>query len=136
MCRLWSSVKCGLPAVTPPSLDGDPLPLLGAQVEAPELLADVAAPHDAPVHVQPPLVHHGRVPVPLAWGAGSAAVDLQIGTVCFLYLNINTFKQGKYLLPCLGGQVELADHAALGGSVEELATYHPHRVLQRVGCRR
>ena len=75
--------------MTPPGLDGDPLPLPGLQVETPQLLTDVAAPHDAPVHVQPALVHHGRVTGTLARGAGADAADLKIGRSCFLYLRAN-----------------------------------------------
>ena len=75
--------------MTPPRLDGDPLPLPGLQVQTPELFADVTAPHDPPVHVQPPLVDHGRVTVTLARGARAAAADLQIAKSCFLYLMLN-----------------------------------------------
>ena len=76
--------------MTPPGLvDSDTLPLPGLQVQTPQLLTDVAAPHDAPVHVQPALVHHGRVTVTLARGAGADAADLKIGRSCFLYLRAN-----------------------------------------------
>ena len=82
-----------------PSLRRLPPPLLGPEVEAPQLLADVALPNDAAVHEQRAVVDNHGVSVPLAGGPGAGA---------------------GHRFPAAGDHVPECDDAVTGGGVQKL----------------
>ena len=96
-----------------PSLGRLLVPGLGLQVEAPELLADVAGPHDPAVHEYLVVMNHRTVAVPLT------------GLV---------FVCGSDEVPLPGLQVPPGQHAGGRGPVEELPAHHPHAAAPHEGA--
>ena len=99
---------------TLPSLGRLLVPDESLQVEAPELLADVARPHDPAVHEYLVVVNDGAVSVPLT---GHSVLHCRTDEV-----------------PLAGLEVPPGQHAGERSAVQELSAHHPHAAAPHQGA--